>query len=149
MFGLSVIGSAICTILIPIGTCLNLKCEGPTNYIVFIYALRILTGLFESVSYPAMYTLFEKWVPKPERTIMINISISGACFGTILSFLIAGFWLDIKTEIIGGWTGINYFGGFLGIIWFIFWTWLISESPETHKTINEAEKNYIINTRGG
>ena len=48
IFGLSVLLSAICTILIPIGTCLNLKCEGTTNYLGFIYALRMGSSLIES-----------------------------------------------------------------------------------------------------
>ena len=112
-----------------------------------IYTLRVLTGLCESVCYPAMYTLFEKWVPKNENTSITNIANSGYIFGTIIAFLFAGLWLNVKTEIIGGWTGINYIVGFFGIIWYIFWIFIVSGSPEEHKTINKEERDYIINNR--
>ena len=144
---MSVLFSAIFTILLPIGTCFNLKCEGKTNYVGMIYTLRVLTGLCESLCYPAMYTLFEKWVPKSENNTLSNIANSGLTLGTIIAFLFAGLWLKVKTEIIGGWTGINYIVGFVGIIWYICWVFIVSPSPEMHKSINKEERDYIINDR--
>ena len=105
---------------------MNLKCEGKTNYLGLLYTLRILTGLAESCSFPALYTLYEKWVPKNENTTIMSLCGAGSTLGTIIAFFFSGYWIKVKTPIIGGWTGVNYIVGFIGIIWFIFWEYLVS-----------------------
>lgn len=32
------------------------------------------------------------------------------------------------------------------MLWFIFWIWSVSDSPETHKRISHEEKEYILST---
>ena len=69
--------SAICTFLLPLGTCLNFRCEDKTNYIGLIYTLRVITGFVEGFSYPGVFILLKKWVPKEENTMITNICLSG------------------------------------------------------------------------
>ncbi|XP_044773215.1 sialin isoform X8 [Neomonachus schauinslandi] len=38
------------------------------------------------------------------------------------------------------------YAGIVGIIWFILWIFLVSETPETHKTISRHEKEYILSS---
>ncbi|KAG8513193.1 Sialin, partial [Galemys pyrenaicus] len=38
------------------------------------------------------------------------------------------------------------YAGIIGIIWFILWFWLVSDAPETHKTISQSEKEYILSS---
>ncbi|KAB0393630.1 hypothetical protein E2I00_016832, partial [Balaenoptera physalus] len=38
------------------------------------------------------------------------------------------------------------YAGIVGIIWFILWIWLVSDTPETHKTISPYEKEYILSS---
>lgn len=34
----------------------------------------------------------------------------------------------------------------VGIVWFILWMWIVSDTPETHKTISHYEKEYIVSS---
>ncbi|KAH0500486.1 Sialin [Microtus ochrogaster] len=38
------------------------------------------------------------------------------------------------------------YAGVIGIVWFILWMWLVSDTPETHKTISHYEKEYIVSS---
>ncbi|XP_023610049.1 sialin isoform X6 [Myotis lucifugus] len=38
------------------------------------------------------------------------------------------------------------YAGIVGIIWFVLWIWLVSNTPETHKTISHQEKEYILSS---
>ncbi|KAF4025043.1 hypothetical protein G4228_017044 [Cervus hanglu yarkandensis] len=38
------------------------------------------------------------------------------------------------------------YAGIIGIIWFILWICLVSDTPETHKTISPYEKEYILSS---
>ena len=47
-----------------------------------------------------------------------------------------------------GWVYIFLLTGILGFIWLPFWLWLIADSPQTHRTISEKERNYICQLIG-
>ena len=51
------------------------------------------------------------------------------------------------SPILDGWPLPFYLFGELGIIWFIFWIWLVNDYPETDPKISEEEKKYIIDGR--
>lgn len=36
--------------------------------------------------------------------------------------------------------------GAVGLVWFVLWSLLVSSTPETHKRISEAEKQYIMSS---
>lgn len=36
--------------------------------------------------------------------------------------------------------------GALGVLWFFFWMWLVSDTPETHRSISRAEREYILSS---
>ncbi|XP_060061373.1 sialin isoform X3 [Erinaceus europaeus] len=38
------------------------------------------------------------------------------------------------------------YAGIVGIIWYILWIWLVSETPESHKKISQYEKEYILSS---
>ncbi|XP_053237245.1 sialin isoform X3 [Podarcis raffonei] len=38
------------------------------------------------------------------------------------------------------------YAGALGVLWFIFWMLIVSDTPETHKRISHAEKEYILSS---
>ena len=50
-----------------------------TSYLGAVYALRILMGIFESVTYPSYYALLSKWTPASERSSMVGVASGGAC----------------------------------------------------------------------
>uniref|UniRef100_A0A8C3CYY6 Sialin n=1 Tax=Cairina moschata TaxID=8855 RepID=A0A8C3CYY6_CAIMO len=38
------------------------------------------------------------------------------------------------------------YAGALGVLWFFFWMWLVSDTPETHKSISHTEREYILSS---
>ncbi|XP_045699796.1 sialin isoform X4 [Phyllostomus hastatus] len=90
------------------------------------------------VTFPAMHAMWSSWSPPLERSKLLSISYAGAQLGTVISLPLSGiicFYMN--------WTYVFYFFGIVGIIWFVLWIWLVSDTPETHRTISHQEKEYI------
>src|SRR5690349_9493174 len=47
-----------------------------------------------------------------------------------------------------GWVYIFLLTAIFGFIWFPLWLWLVADSPHSHRTISEREKNYITEALG-
>ena len=47
-----------------------------------------------------------------------------------------------------GWVYIFLLTGSFGFVWFPLWLWLVADSPQTHRTISEKERNYICQLIG-
>jgi len=47
-----------------------------------------------------------------------------------------------------GWESVFYVFGVLGIVWFLFWWWLVYDNPQSHPYIPRHEKEYILKTLG-
>ncbi|XP_073645454.1 sialin isoform X4 [Tursiops truncatus] len=93
------------------------------------------------VTFPAMHAMWSSWAPPLERSKLLSISYAGAQLGTVVSLPLSGivcFYMN--------WTYVFYLFGIVGIIWFILWIWLVSDTPETHKTISPYEKEYILSS---
>ncbi|KRY09857.1 Sialin [Trichinella patagoniensis] len=126
VFGLGTFLTAVFTLLTPVAAE-----SGPTMLII----VRILMGIAEGVTWPATQSLFAKWAPPSERRCFI---------GTLTAFIVSGFLAD--SSFLGGWPSIFYVFGVLGIIWFILWTLFVTNGPEDHRFISNAEKNFIVNS---
>jgi len=50
--------------------------------------------------------------------------------------------------VISGWVYIFILTSIFGFMWLPLWLWLVADSPQTHRTISEKEKNYICNNLG-
>ena len=42
-----------------------------------------------------------------------------------------------------GWESVFYVFGAIGIVWFIFWCFLVFDGPDVHPRISEEEKAFI------
>ena len=104
----------------------------------YFIAVRVLEGLGEGVTFPAMHAMIAQWVPLTERSKLITFINAGAQFGTIVSLPVSGL---IAANI--DWESIFYFFGILGCVWFIFWALLVFNSPQTHPRISMEERFYI------
>lgn len=49
----------------------------------------------------------------------------------------------------GGWPSIFYVFGTIGIVWCVFFLWTCREDPQSHDTIDEDERKYIVNQLWG
>ncbi|XP_035257045.1 sialin [Anguilla anguilla] len=129
LLGLGILCTAIFTLVTP------LAAELGAGYLI---AVRVLEGVGEGVTFPAMHSMWASWAPPLERSRLLTISYTGAQLGTVVALPLSGYlcyYLD--------WTYVFYVFGVVGVLWFILWTALVSDTPDTHKRISEMERLYI------
>ncbi|XP_077438271.1 sialin [Vanacampus margaritifer] len=130
LMGLGILGTVVFTLLTPYAADLG------GSYLI---AVRVLEGVGEGVTFPAMYSMWAVWAPPLERSRLLTISYIGAQIGTVVSLPLSGeicFYLD--------WTYIFYIFGVVGLFWFVLWAFLAFDSPNTHPWISEQERVYIM-----
>jgi ACS family sodium-dependent inorganic phosphate cotransporter len=112
-----------------------------------LIAVRVLTGVFEGVSFPAIYGLAGEWVPKPEKSLTMAIFQAASAIGTAASLGIGPF---VVTKF--GWAWCFYGCGALGILWTVPWLLFVTRSPQDESSftlwkISFEEKHYIMSAR--
>jgi len=132
LYGLGGVCTSVFTLLTPLAARLDWKC---------LVAVRIIEGLGEGVTFPAMNSLFSDWAPPLERSRLSTIAFSGAQLGTILSLPISG----ILCQSVS-WDSVFYISGVMGLIWFAIWMYYIANSPSTCRRISLEEKEYITSS---
>uniref|UniRef100_A0A8C9T0E8 Sialin n=1 Tax=Scleropages formosus TaxID=113540 RepID=A0A8C9T0E8_SCLFO len=129
LLGLGILGTVVFTLLTPLAADLG------AGYLI---AVRILEGVGEGVTFPAMHAMWASWAPPLERSRLVTISYAGAQLGTVVALPLSGqicFYLD--------WTYVFYVFGAVGLLWFLLWTLLVSDGPDSHRRISPQEKRYI------
>ncbi|RZF40673.1 hypothetical protein LSTR_LSTR012774 [Laodelphax striatellus] len=134
LFGVGVLATAIFTILTPLLAKLS---------VYLLTAARVVEGLFEGVTYPAMHGLWSRWAPPSERSRLVAITLSGSYFGTVAALPLSGALAENQ-----GWSAIFYIFGVLALIWSAVWFYIVSETPRSDKNISEAEREYIEESIG-
>jgi len=129
LFGFGILFTSIFTVLMPLAA--------KTHYYLLL-AIRVLEGLGEGVTFPVMHAMLAEWSPPLERSRLSTYVYSGATIGTVISMSVTG---EICERL--GWESVFYIFGGMGIIWFIFWSFLAYEDPSSHPYITEAEKDLI------
>ncbi|XP_059587184.1 sialin isoform X3 [Alligator mississippiensis] len=107
----------------------------------YLIAVRALEGLGEGVTFPAMHAMWSSWAPPLERSKLLSISYAGAQLGTVVSLPLSGLICYYMN-----WVYVFYIFGALGILWFFFWIWLVSDTPQTHRRISHTEREYILSS---
>ena len=139
IFGTSIFLSSCLNMLIPLATTLS----GPRGLGIPVILIRVLQGLFEGLSFPSVHGILRWWAPPQERAILATLAYTGVYIGPVVGMPVSGFLSD---QI--GWYAPYYFYGVLGMIWFLFWTWLAFEKPCTHPSISSQEQSYIEQSIG-
>lgn len=132
LMGFGVLGTAVFTLLTPTAADLGAS---------YLIAVRVLEGIGEGVTFPAMYTMWAAWAPPLERSRLLTITYIGAQLGTVVCLPLSGeicFYLD--------WTYVFYIFGAVGLVWFVLWSFLVFNSPNSHPRISERERLYITNS---
>ncbi|XP_050311165.1 sialin-like isoform X4 [Anthonomus grandis grandis] len=106
---------------------------------VSVVAVRVLEGLGEGTTFPALTTLLANWVPLKERSKIGTLVYAGSQIGTVVGNSVSGALISYTND----WAIAFYFFGAVGIIWFIFWMLLCYPDPEAHPFISEKEKKYL------
>lgn len=106
-----------------------------------LIALRVVEGLGEGVTFPAMNSMLARWVPPFERSRTSSIVYTGSQVGTVIAMPISG--LLCQSNFLGGWPAVFYVFGTLGVLWCVAWMLLIHNDPEKHPHISLEELTYI------
>ncbi|XP_063598728.1 putative inorganic phosphate cotransporter isoform X2 [Penaeus indicus] len=104
-------------------------------------ASRVLTGVSQGVTFPALNSLMATWFPPEERAKLGSFVYGGMQFGTIIGLTLSG-WL-CNSGFLGGWPSVFYVFGGVGLAWGVPWFLLIHDRPEGHPRISKQELDYI------
>ena len=102
--------------------------------ITVLIIARILMGMGEAVTFPAIYALYARWIPVKERSRSAGFSNSGIPLGTVFALL--------ATPVIvanWGWEWVFYLFGAAGFVWCALWYFAIAASPRKQPGISQAE----------
>ncbi len=129
VFGLGVLFTCVFTLLTPIAAKLDFYA---------LIVVRIMTGLGEGVTFPAMHAMLSHWAPKDERSRLGCVVYTGATLGTVsalpLTAVIANAW---------GWEVVFYAFGGVGLAWCVLWFVFVDDAPETSRWMSRGEKDYL------
>ncbi|KAA0200023.1 hypothetical protein HAZT_HAZT001236 [Hyalella azteca] len=118
VYGMGVTLTSILTILSPMAA------HSSTSAFMLI---RILEGMTEGVTFPAMNVLMAHWVPAASRAGFFAFTTSGCLFGTVVTMCVTGLLCDSSW----GWPSCFYLFGFLGLVWAVVWFYNVSDVPLT------------------
>lgn len=106
--------------------------------ITVLIIARILMGMGEAVTFPAIYALYARWIPVKERSRSAGFSNSGIPLGTVFALL--------ATPVIvaqWGWEWVFYIFGATGFVWCAIWYFMIAPSPRKQSGISQTELDLI------
>jgi ACS family sodium-dependent inorganic phosphate cotransporter len=129
LMGVALIGWSIFTVLTPVAATISL---------VALIATRIMMGVGEAASFPAVYNLFPRWVPVTERSRSAAINFTGIPLGTIFALSVTG-WLIAHY----GWQSVFYAFGGLGLAFSAVWFWQVRNRPSEHLGISDEERLHL------
>ncbi|XP_063991278.1 putative inorganic phosphate cotransporter isoform X1 [Diachasmimorpha longicaudata] len=130
--GLGILSTALFTLFTP----LAVEQGGSTALIV----LRILMGMGEGTTFPALNAMLSQWTPPEERSKIGSMVFAGAQLGTVFTSTLSGLILHYSAM---GWPAVFYVFGSIGVLWFIIWTLICYNNPSEHPFISEAEKKFL------
>ncbi|XP_047469541.1 sialin-like [Penaeus chinensis] len=99
--------------------------------------IRMLQGAAQGVTFPAINVMLATWILPAERAKFTTIVCSGSQLGTVVGTMASG-WL-CSSSVLGGWPLPFYVFGASGLVWALAWWCLVSERPEDHPGLSEAE----------
>lgn len=104
--GLGILSTAVFTMLTPVAIQ-----QGGSDWLI---VTRVLMGLGEGTTFPALSVLLAAWVPANERGKLGALVLGGGQVGTIMGNMLSGVFLDSYD-----WPVVFYFFGGLGVVWFV------------------------------
>lgn len=144
--------------------CLCLQAVRYSPYALFI--VRVGQGLLQAPFYSACFAMWSHWAPPAERSRLSAQAQIGGYSGTLIFGALSGWQCDRaftsslwrflglvsdrmlaiaepELPLIGGWEGVFYLHGVMGVIWFLLWNRIAQERPATAHRCSAAERAYI------
>lgn len=105
--------------------------------------IRVLMGMGEGVSLPAMASMVGKWVPKKESGIALGFCLIGVALGIALAMPLASWIIEHYS-----WQMVFHVFAFLAPVWVLVWWKFGKDKPEQDTTISKEELAYIRSDEG-
>ncbi|CAH1100735.1 unnamed protein product [Psylliodes chrysocephalus] len=109
--------------------------------VYLLLVVRIVEGIFEGVTVPAIQAVWALWSPPLERSRLVTISYSGCWVGTVVAMPVCSL---LASSL--GWESIFYVFGAVGLLWCAIWTTFVSDTPVKDKSISSKEREYILSS---
>ncbi|KAJ8681208.1 hypothetical protein QAD02_016995 [Eretmocerus hayati] len=103
-----------------------------------LIVLRILMGLGEGVTLPALNVMLSQWTPPDERSKTGSFVYVGAPLGTVFANSLSGLILQHSK-----WQMVFYFFGLMGALWYAIWLLTCYSTPREHPFISDKEAAYL------
>ncbi len=129
VLGFGVVWWSIFTMLTPPAAAVSLT---------LLLVTRALMGMGEGVNFPAVLSMFGRWIPIAEKARSTALVYSGISLGTVTALLLTP-WIVAEW----GWRVVFYAYGAAGVVWWFFWWWKTTDLPSEHPTIRETEVAHI------
>lgn len=128
VLALAFCGFSLFTALTPLGQ----------SAFMLLLLMRFLVGAFESVTMPALTSLNSRWIPRAEFGRAQTLSLSGITVGQMVAYPLTT-WIILYWS----WPMVFYVNAALGVIWAAAWLWYATDTPGSHPSIGQAERDYI------
>ncbi|KAI8479671.1 hypothetical protein Bbelb_426140, partial [Branchiostoma belcheri] len=116
-FACSIFVSSILHLLIPVSA---------AGHYSVIMLVRILQGMAEGMTTPAMYGFWVKWAPASEMSSISSFTVTGQYIGIVVGMVASGFLAESAAE----WPCSFYVYGGLGVAWSLMWFASVYPTPE-------------------
>ncbi|XP_048254969.1 vesicular glutamate transporter 3-like isoform X1 [Haliotis rufescens] len=124
--GLSILVSSVLFLVLPTAIQYNLPA---------VYVIRVLQGLAEGCSVPALNGVISEWAPKTERSRMITIAYAGAYISPAIALITTG-----ACACYVSWSSSIYIYGGCGVVWSLVWMVCVYDNPRHHPSLGERER---------
>jgi len=95
-----------------------------------LLAVRATMGAAESVVIPTVQTILAGWVPKERKSLAVATVFSGFQTGTVCAYFLSPWVMDNM----GGWRGLFYVYGLVGVVWLLPWLAFAEDRPKVGQT---------------
>ncbi|KAK6631672.1 hypothetical protein RUM43_013736 [Polyplax serrata] len=129
VFGLSVLLNGLLAICIPF--CARI-------HWILLFIIRILQGLAQGVTFPALSASVAKWVPINERARFLALTAQGCSVGPVIALPLCGWILTTW-----GWPAVFYITGSMAVAFYGLWQYFVYNTPQEHPRISPEEKKYL------
>lgn len=94
--------------------------------LVPLLGARALVGAAESTILPSIQRLLSTWIPASQKGTALATIFTGFQAGTVAAYLLS----PIVMDELGGWRGLFFTYGAIGLLWLVPWLVLSKDAPE-------------------
>ncbi|RWS14453.1 putative inorganic phosphate cotransporter-like protein, partial [Dinothrombium tinctorium] len=129
--GIGVLGSSVFSLLAPISA----------KFVLLFCAVRAVVGVFHGLVFSSLFRLLSLWLPANERGSVVAFVFAAGQFAGVYTLPLVSFLCE--SNFLGGWPSAFYIFGLSGCLLSLIWFLYITDKPDDHPQISEAELQFI------